>query len=130
MLNTEEVGKMSKIKFVLILFFLVVQTSAFANFQLPVKNYPKPAQEVYLDTLGAISGSGFRVLEIQSKNGLVFFSSQDMKFLAKVFSANSSAVVKITPISSNYKDEILPINVIFNKLDRKYNGKPSTHTNL
>ncbi len=126
----EEVGKMSKIKLILILFCIFMQASAFANFQLPVKNYSKPAQEVYIDTLGAISGSGFKVIEIQSKNGLVYFSSENMQFLAKVYSVGSSSTLKITPISSNYKDEILPINVIFNKLDRKYNEKPNTHTNL
>lgn len=125
-----EAGKMNKIKFFLILFILFLQSVVFAEFQLPVRNYAKPAQEVYLDTLGAISASGFKVIEIQSKNGLVYFSSQDMKYLAKVFSANSASTLKITPISSNYKDEILPINVIFNKLDRKYNAKPNTHTNL
>ena len=65
-----------------------------------------------------------------TKNGLVYFSSQNMQFLAKVFSSNSGSTLKITPISSNYNDEILPINVIFNKLDRKYNGKPNGHTNL
>ncbi len=126
----EEVGKMSKIKFLLILFLLFVQTAVFADFQLPIKNYQKPASEVYLDTLAAVSASGFKIIEVQSKNGLIYFSSQNMKYLAKVYSANSSTAVKITPISSNYKDEILPINVIFNKLDRKYNEKPSTHTNL
>lgn len=127
-------GKMSKIRFFLILTLLLVQplaqALAQAEFQLPVRNYQKPPQDVYLDTLGAISASGFKVIEIQSKNGLVYFGSQDMKFLAKVSGANSSAVLKITPVSSNYKDEILPINVIFNKLDRKYNAKPTTHTNL
>ncbi len=126
----EKAGKMNKIKFFLILFFLLVQTLAHAEFQLPVRNYQKPAQDVYLDTLGAISASGFKVIEIQSKNGLVYFSSQGMKYLAKVTAANSSATLKITPTSSNYKDEILPINVIFNKLDRKYNAKPTDHTNL
>ncbi len=126
----EEVGKMNKIKFFLFLILLVVQTPAFADFQLPIRNYNQSSQIVYLDTLGVISASGFRIIEMQSKSGLVYFASQDMQFLAKVFSAGSSSTLKITPISSNYKDEILPINVIFNKLDRKYNGKPSTHTNL
>lgn len=107
-----------------------MQTSVFADFQLPTRDYNQSSQTVYLDTLGAISASGFKIIEMQSRNGLVYFSSQDMQYYAKVFSAGSSATLKITPISSNYKDEILPINVIFNKLDRKYNGKPNTHTNL
>ena len=87
----EEVGKMSKIKFFLFLILLVVQTPAFADFQLPIRNYNQSSQIVYLDTLGVISASGFRIIEMQSKSGLVYFASQDMQFLAKVFSAGSSS---------------------------------------
>ena len=114
-----EVGKMNRIKFFLISFILLMQTSVFADFQLPIRDYNQTSQTVYLDTLGAISASGFKIIEMQSKNGLVYFSSQDIQYYAKVFNAGSSATLKITPISSNYKDEILPINVIFNLEYRK-----------
>ena len=82
-----EVGKMNRIKFFLISFILLMQTSVFADFQLPIRDYNQTSQTVYLDTLGAISASGFKIIEMQSKNGLVYFSSQDIQYYAKVFNA-------------------------------------------
>ncbi|MBP3820670.1 hypothetical protein J6G99_03390 [bacterium] len=75
-------------------------------------------------TISAINANRFNIDEIQSKSGYILFTAVNKKFLATILNVNTNqAMLKITPVDSNYYFQPGIITNIFKYIDINKNKK-------
>lgn len=78
------------------------------------RSYAKPAEPVFYIVLSAIAKNGYKVNEIQSKNGLILFSAGNKEFFVNITQIDGqTALVKITPADNNYSFQYSLLDNIF-----------------
>ena len=94
------------------------KTIVSTNFEDCIKIYPISAENLFLLTLASINANGYKIDEIQSRNGLVSFFTGNKMLLASITKLNdSSSMIKITPMDNSYNfPNTIPIK-LFNYIN-------------
>ena len=73
------------------------------KFEDCINMFPVNKEELFYQTLAAISANKFSIEEIQTANGYVIFSVTNRRYLATVAEINSNnSALKITPCNNTY----------------------------
>lgn len=92
------------IKKLILAFLLLFTFSSFASvLDESIKIYPKPADSLFLTVLDVLSGSKYKISEIQSKNGYILFLDDSTYYLLTVTKRyQNQSEIKILPQNSNF----------------------------
>lgn len=104
-------------KIILFLSILISFNFAYSNPMTKcTKKYPIEIQKAYVMAYSALKNGKCNILEVQSDNGYILFSSGNREFLLETSPDGANTIIKIIPVDSDMSNLSVQEN-IFKLLD-------------